>query len=848
MVEALLSKGNRPRVRDKPVARAIVGHRHNMPMRPTQLSGRPLQDWLSSWVYICVNANATACGQQSIHLYRSDGSTERKSAVLTKSVRAHLKSMHPQRLTENSTEILDHPFLDAIDWVNPLLTRCDLWYLTVANLQIHGNAFWKLTYDSIGRISEIWPLPAHAVWLLLGEDRIIDRYAFRMYGNMVEFSPDEIVHFRQPSPLDLIAGLGQMRAILDAAETNLRMKEYETALFKNFASPDLLISLKGDPGEEQLKQLETDFKREYGGWRQAGKVGFFPGEVTVNKLGFTNRDMQFKDGRSITLDEITAGFGVPVNVVRVDGMTFNNMRHGLQLWMRQTIQPLLVRLAETLNSFVMPIYSDARDDDGLSIQPKSPWFVAFDDPVPEDVDADADRWVRLLQSGGWTPNEMRRERGDPEEEWGDEPFLPGGVRLLSEPLPGAEGVEEAMAANDGKSEETESLRKENDDLKSKPPFTLNELTAGIERLVGVEDESTAQMLRETLADMLGKSPPEPIDQIRQGKINPDEEDIVSVGALNGAEEPGANKPPKGKPNEQNQEDEEEPPKKKDEDGKDKAATMDGHEDGDTRVVGKLDQREVERMIKDHAFTQDLRSILEDFETQVKRKFESFLDLHTKADKPEYSIPKKDAFLAALFDQDEWAEKLMRVGQPHIAKAFETGEQFGERDVQGLVGEEMGFRLSPEKVIERVRVLTERFASKVVDVKGDELYEQLSHGMRDGERPTDLFKRVAMIYGGEAGDYNAERIVRTELSRAMNNGAMETWKGAGIKEKQWLRSSDACEFCDLLSNKRVEIGGAFVKNGTVMRGASGKTFTPKYGDVLHPPLHPHCTCTHKPIVE
>ncbi len=833
---------------------------------PPNVDSRHLIERLASWIYICIERNATEVSQHALRLYNSKASNVQRGKTISVVNRKYLKSVVPQRVTREAVEIEDHPFLDLMEYVNPILDTCGLFWLTTAYLQLEGNAYWHVAVNGFGTPVEVWPLPAQYIYPILGEENVIDQYELRYLTSVVRFPADEIIHFRFPSPLDMVSGLGNLKGILFAAETNLRMQEWENAFFTNYALPDFILSPKGDMSEAQQRQLTADWDREYGGWRNRGKMAVSPTEVKIERLSMTAKEMQYKESRKDVREEIAAGIGVPINIVTVDGITFNNMRHGLALWMRSRIRPIQRVIASELNTSMMPRYASSGPPTLMSPLPRrSPLFVAFENPVPEDVDADAERLMKL--SGGVpmiSPNEGRAELGREPTEWGEEPMIPGGMRRPSEPIAGAQfpggmtdGLGDGSASEDGEP--------------SEPQFKVGELMAAIKDAVNIKDEELANALRDKLAELLGTTVA-PIEEIKPatsgstGIVDPDEEDVRAqeVTDANGNGKPSKEEGSGKTEGKQEQEKDDES-----EDGKPKPAKSAAAEGIDSRpgeddgIVGRQDGEaggqdgadgELAKAVleteakfalentdpdrKGTGFTDKLKVLLEAFEQTVTSK------LGELGDRLGFG---KRKLLPLLYDRAEWVETFADESYPFTVVAFERGEQLGANDLQGAGVAFESMTLPTDQVEKHVRRLTRDFASEVVDVVGDDVYKAVKEGLKAEENVHGIAKRIAAVYG-EKRDSAAERIARTEVNRALNAGAQETWKSAGIVQNEWLASVDACEFCTAMNGKRVALGEPFVKAGATIRGADGGTYTAKYGNVLHPTLHPNCTCTVVPIVE
>jgi hypothetical protein len=505
----------------------------------------------------------------------------------------------------------------------------------------------------------------------------------------------------------------------------------------------------------------------------------------------------------------------------------------------------------------------------LPLAKRSPLFVAFDNPVPEDVDADADRLMKL--TGGVPliePNEGRAELGREPREWGDEPFIPGGVRRPSEPIAGAQ-FPDGATMEDGETEPEEGKTAE-------PEFKLAELIAGTRDAVAMNDLELANAFRDKIGDALGVTIG-PIEEIKPatsgstGIIDPDDEDIESreVDDGTGDSVPGAPEEETGETEgEQEQEkgDEEaggrrrKPPAKAatepgvdggpgEADAEHAVDRQDGkaaYQDGPTSELAKtvidslvkfgLENTDPDQ--KGKGFTDKIKALLDAFEQTVTAKLEAL------GDKIKFG---KRKLLPLLYERAEWVEKIADESYPFTVEAFERGEQLGANDLQAAGVAFEAITLPTDQVEAQVKRLTRGFASEVVDVVGDDVFKAVKEGLAAEENVYGIAKRIAAVYG-EKRDNAAERIARTEVNRALNAGAQETWKAAGVSKNEWLASVDACEFCVAMNGKRVALGEAFLKSGATMRGVDGGGYTAKYGDILHPTLHPNCTCTVVPVLE
>lgn len=93
----------------------------------------------------------------------------------------------------------------------------------------------------------------------------------------------------------------------------------------------------------------------------------------------------------------------------------------------------------------------------------------------------------------------------------------------------------------------------------------------------------------------------------------------------------------------------------------------------------------------------------------------------------------------------------------------------------------------------------------------------------GKMPADVKKKLMEDYGVSWNE--ADRLVRTESSRAYNKAAQDSYIAAGVEESEYLAEKDCCDIC---------------------REFKGKRFRTEVFPTL--PMHPNCRCTIAPIVE
>ena len=427
----------------------------------------------TSWVYICVKANAQAVASVPLRMYVAKRDASSKLIVPTRKLDRHQKAWIQGRAVHSSyirkatdiEEIEEHPFLTLMDDVNPYHNARDLKELTVMFMDLSGTAYWWLVKDGHSVPKEVFVIPSQLIKPVYGESyaNIVDHYEYQCGAVKVELPVDDIVQFSYPNPLNVYSGWSCVRGIAEAVYVQSQMYETEIALFENRARvggvfmEDREFPL-GKPERERFKEM---VKQNYVGAKRAGSILLAPRGVKFERDAMTADEMSFIEGRRLVREEICAAFDIPssrfdpkANRANADAAERYHAQYG--------ILPRCDRYAEKVNEKVMPMYGNKSNRT----------FCAFDNPVPSDRALLMKERESNFKIGTATINELRSDEGKDPVEGGDEPLVDGRLTPLSRvinppqpppmvapgkpPIPGDEDEEEE---DEGKAVDVAKLAK-----------------------------------------------------------------------------------------------------------------------------------------------------------------------------------------------------------------------------------------------------------------------------------------------------------------------------------------------------------------------------------------------------
>lgn len=369
----------------------------------------------SSWVYAAAMLNAQAVAAVPLRLYVRSR-IGRKLFATRRVPRPHVRYLAGERgdrvrpgrhVIAKAAEwggdfeqvVEAHPALELLAKVNPHCNGFELATLRMLYLQITGDSYLHVvTGRALGAPIELWPMPSQWTRIIPSATRFVDGYTYGPdSATGVRFEPDEVIHWKLPNLDDLHYGRGRLQAVWSALGMHDAKRTMDLARFDNHARPDFLLVVKQGGSVEALDRFEKQIDQRLRGTRKAGRFITITGDVEAVPLNFPPDVLGDPDR---VLEEIAAGFGVPISKLLANDPNRAAARTGDLAWLRDTILPYCRLDEEKLNEKYLPLFGI--EDDA---------FLAYDNPVPDDNRFDLTRRERYVRSGIMTPNEVRAEEG-----------------------------------------------------------------------------------------------------------------------------------------------------------------------------------------------------------------------------------------------------------------------------------------------------------------------------------------------------------------------------------------------------------------------------------------------------
>ena len=261
-------------------------------------------------------------------------------------------------------DIPNHPFEQLLRRPNPLDSRYDLLYATIAMFKLTGNAYWWLNRaDENSPPDEIWLMPSNQIIPVL---RMSDVYEGYMYypgnGREILLPPHEIVHFRRMNPFSRFLGLSAVESIALLAKGDIAMQQWNTTLFgeKNGMLPGILAfeQMVADPTWSKIKEDTKDAQKNRSllMLRGVGAGVSAKGGVSWLQNNVSQKDMEFLEGRKATGKEIMDTLAPGLYTWLSGESTYSNAGAARAAFNELTLYPMHVMMAEQITNKILPSY------------------------------------------------------------------------------------------------------------------------------------------------------------------------------------------------------------------------------------------------------------------------------------------------------------------------------------------------------------------------------------------------------------------------------------------------------------------------------------------------------------
>lgn len=315
--------------------------------------------------------------------------------------------------------LLDHPVSQLLGRPSSFMSKYDIKKKTAGYLELDGNVYWCLIRGFSGKVQQIIALRPDRVTVVPEKEGYIKGYLYSLKGESFKFDESDIIHFKWFNPWDDYYGQSTMEAARSVLAEDMSLRKYNQNFLQNSAVPRGIVSIEATMSDPVKKRLREAWEKAYSGPENAHRIAFLDSGAKFQEIGMKHKDMEFVEGKKLNKMEIASVFGVPPLMLNdYERATYNNTREQVAFFWHETMIPKTLSIIETINLHLWKFESARRpllDKMDIEIAPELSEVWALKEEELEQ----AEKEVKVVDSGIMTINEIRARRNLPPVEWGD---------------------------------------------------------------------------------------------------------------------------------------------------------------------------------------------------------------------------------------------------------------------------------------------------------------------------------------------------------------------------------------------------------------------------------------------
>jgi HK97 family phage portal protein len=272
----------------------------------------------------------------------------------------------PLVVSEGGRRVDEHPLAALLGRPNGRQSGGEMLEAVYSYLQTAGNAYLQAGIVE-DEVKGLFCLRPDRMKVVAGADGWPTAYDYTAGGRTMRLRQDEgplpsVLHMALFHPLDDHYGMAPLEAAQTSLDIHNAAAQWNKALLDNAARPSgaLVYSAGGNLSEEQFERLKVELEANFAGAGNAGRPMVLDGGLDWKTIALSPRDMDFIEAKHAAARDIALAFGVPPMLLGIPGdNTYANLAEANRALWRQTLIPLVVRVADDLSNWLSPAFGGA---------------------------------------------------------------------------------------------------------------------------------------------------------------------------------------------------------------------------------------------------------------------------------------------------------------------------------------------------------------------------------------------------------------------------------------------------------------------------------------------------------
>ena len=216
----------------------------------------------------------------------------------------------------------------------------------------YGTGFGAILRDKLGNIREIFPLPSAGFERLVNQEDGAVWYSFSVADGTPgggrlrrRFQESELLIFRFES-FDGYTGKGLLELARESMAADGAAQKYSRRFYKNGSRPSGIVKV-GTALDPKVREIvREDFERMARGLDNAFRVAVLDNGMDYTQLGISQKDAQFIEGRSFSVEEIARFTGVPTYMLQSGKQSYNSNEQQELDFVTNTLTPPVTQMEQ----------------------------------------------------------------------------------------------------------------------------------------------------------------------------------------------------------------------------------------------------------------------------------------------------------------------------------------------------------------------------------------------------------------------------------------------------------------------------------------------------------------------